>query len=97
MMNIFTFLLELVRVVIILFAGLALLFFVESRLFMNTLEGAPLFLLLFANVIFILVFYRNKLQFSGWYKGKEVKSLHPRASKVLISIAFLAIASAFFL
>ncbi|MFS0556738.1 hypothetical protein [Brevibacillus sp. 179-C9.3 HS] len=97
MLYIFTFLLELVRVVIILFAGLALLFFVESRLFMITLEGAPFFLLLFANTILILVFYRNKFQFSGWYKGKEAKSLPPRASKVLIFTAFLAIVTAFFL
>ncbi|MGG4455229.1 hypothetical protein [Brevibacillus porteri] len=97
MLNIFTFLLEFLRVVIILFAGLALLFFVESRLLLITLEGAPLFLLLFANVVFILVFYRNKLQFSGWYRGKEVKSLPPRTSKALVFIAFLAIVSAFFL
>lgn len=97
MLNIFMFLLELVRVVIILFAGLALLFFVESKLFMIALEGAPFFLLLFANMILFLVFKRNKLQFSGWYKGKEVKHLPPRTSKVLIFIAFLTIASAFFL
>lgn len=97
MLNIFMFLLEYVRVVIILFAGLALLFFLESRLFMITLEGAPFFLLLFANMILILVFYRNKLQFSGWYKGKEVKPLPPRTSKILIFTAFLAIISAFFL
>ncbi len=56
MLNIFMFLLELVRVVIILFAGLALLFFVESKLFMIALEGAPFFLLLFANMILFLVF-----------------------------------------
>lgn len=85
MLNIFMFLLELVRVVIILFAGLALLFFVESKLFMIALEGAPFFLLLFANMILILVFYRKKLQFSGWYKGKEVKHLPPRTRKSLFS------------
>ncbi|WP_429842531.1 hypothetical protein [Brevibacillus sp. FIR094] len=97
MSNLFRFLLELIRVIIILFAGLSLLFFVESKLFLITLEGTPFFLLFFANLLLILVFYRNKLQFSGWYKGKEVKRLSPRATNVLIVVALLAFISSLFL
>ncbi|MED1783173.1 hypothetical protein P4V43_15210 [Brevibacillus fortis] len=97
MSNLFRFLLELIRVIIILFAGLWLLFSVESKLFLITLEGTPFFLLFFANLLLILVLYRNKLQFSGWYKGKEVKRLSPQATNVLIVVALLAFVSSLFL
>lgn len=91
MSNFSTFLLEFVRVLLILLAGLFFLFSIESTLFMITPEGTAFALLLIANVLLILVFYRNKLQFHGWYKGKEVKKLPAKTTRILTFSAFIAI------
>ena len=43
--------------------------------------------------IFILIFvlYRNKLQFSGWYKGEGKEKLSKKASQTLITSSFFFI------
>lgn len=97
MSNLFTFLLEFVRVIILLIVGLLFLFIIESKLLTITLEGTPFFLLMISNVLFILVFYRNKLQFSGWYKGKEVKKLSNRTTWTLVLVALVGLTLAFLL
>lgn len=35
--------------------------------------------------VFVFVLYRNKLQFSGWYKGKGREKLSKKTTIVLIS------------
>ena len=42
-----------------------------------------------AILILFLVLYRNKLQFSGWYKGKGREKLPKKVSKLLISSSIL--------
>jgi len=44
-----------------------------------------------AIVLLLFVFYRNKLQFSGWYTGKERVKLPKKGTAVILSIAGLLI------
>ena len=97
MLKLFLSIIELVRVLLVLILGLMLLFFVESKLLMITLEGTPYALLMFGNMLLIFVFYRNKLQFSGWYKGNEVKKLTRRTTWFLVIVALVALVLAIFL
>ncbi|PAV29685.1 hypothetical protein CIL05_09945 [Virgibacillus profundi] len=41
----------------------------------------------------LFVFYRNKLQFSGWYKGKGREKLSKKISLTVIAVSILMIAS----
>lgn len=52
------------------------------------LGGLAIFVLLF-------VLYRNKFQFSGWYKGKGRKKLPKYVSVTLIFISIILIISPF--
>ncbi|WP_432355579.1 hypothetical protein [Sporosarcina sp. A2] len=45
--------------------------------------------------LFVFVLYRNKLQFSGWYKGKE--RLPRSVSFILISVSFILFIAPFIL
>ncbi|GGJ55516.1 hypothetical protein [Virgibacillus salexigens] len=38
---------------------------------------------------FIYILYRNKYQFSGWYKGKRMQRLSKRTTRVLFSISLV--------
>ncbi|WP_183030274.1 MULTISPECIES: hypothetical protein [Clostridia] len=42
--------------------------------------------------IIIVILYRNKFQFSGWYKGKQVKPLSKTTTRILvvINVAFIS-------
>lgn len=40
-----------------------------------------------AIVILLFVFYRNKLQFGGWYKGEGKEKLSKRVSTILITFS----------
>ncbi|MFK8794646.1 hypothetical protein [Planococcus plakortidis] len=42
-----------------------------------------------AVLVLIFVLYRNKLQFSGWYRGKERRKLRPSVSIPLASASVL--------
>ncbi|HLR67456.1 hypothetical protein [Virgibacillus alimentarius] len=48
-----------------------------------------------AIVVLLFVLYRNKLQFSGWYKGKGRATLPKKVSLALIIISVLLIISPF--
>ncbi len=45
----------------------------------------------------LFVLYRNKLQFSGWYRGKGVKKLPKKVSARLIFISIILIIAPFIL
>jgi len=45
--------------------------------------------------VILFVLYRNKFQFSGWYKGEGVKKLPKPATITLVSIAVLLLAAPF--
>ncbi|MEK3981309.1 hypothetical protein MKY37_20060 [Psychrobacillus sp. FSL K6-2836] len=86
-------LLELIRI-IILFAivGSAIGYFLIYIYLEMGIDTEKYGLIVFV-AIFILFFvlYRNKLQFSGWYKGKGREKLPRKVSQILIlsSIALL--------
>lgn len=50
-----------------------------------------------AVLLLLFVLYRNKLQFSGWYKGKGKEKLSKPFSLMLIGISILLIISPFIL
>lgn len=62
----------------------------ESTKSFSWLGTASIFVLLF-------VLYRNKLQFSGWYKGVGRKRLPRKVSVTLISVSFVMLLSPFIL
>lgn len=82
--------LELLRILIILifFGGLG--WAVLNNIY--TMYEVPIkYMWVGATTIFIIIFvlYRNKLQFSGWYKGKSKEKLPKKVSFLLILISFL--------
>lgn len=50
-----------------------------------------------AILILLFVLYRNKLQFSGWYKGKGRKKLPKKVSVTLISLSLILVITPFIL
>jgi len=50
-----------------------------------------------AILILLFVLYRNKLQFSGWYKGKGRKKLPRKVSVMLISLSVILMITPFLL
>ncbi|WP_085994504.1 hypothetical protein [Oceanobacillus senegalensis] len=50
-----------------------------------------------AIIVLLFVLYRNKLQFSGWYKGKDRKKLPRNVSITLSSISIILIIAPFIL
>jgi len=79
-------LLELIRIIFICaIVGGALGYFFENVYIEIGIDTEKYGWLAFiAILILIFVLYRNKLQFSGWYKGKGRKKLPKIVSQVLI-------------
>lgn len=78
-------LLELIRIpAIFLLLGAMSGFFLESIYTLIGTDSKYFWLGYIAILIIIFVLYRNKLQFSGWYKGKGVKRLPKVISNTLI-------------
>jgi hypothetical protein len=82
--------LELVRIILLFgFPGslLGFLFiFIYDFLGMNVRNNE--WMVFIALFIILIVLYRNKLQFHGWYKGKGREKL-PKITQVLITSATL--------
>ncbi len=87
------FLLEYLRVVFILIFGTVTLTFIEEwiyKLFNASIMENPLnWMAIPANIIIILVLYRNKLQFSGWIRRQDGKRLTKTTSGVLMALAIM--------
>ncbi|MEK4244299.1 hypothetical protein MKZ20_03030 [Psychrobacillus sp. FSL K6-2684] len=79
-------LLELIRVIFIFAIVGAMLgyFLKEMYIGIGTYTEKYNWLGSLAILILIFVLYRNKLQFSGWYKGKGKEKLPKKASRILI-------------
>lgn len=45
--------------------------------------------------VFLFVLYRNKLQFSGWYKGEGRVKLSKKISYIIISLGCILISTPF--
>ncbi|MFD1361569.1 hypothetical protein [Lentibacillus salinarum] len=91
-------LLELLRIIIIfaLLGGLGWML-IENIYTVNEATEAYSWLGAIAILLLLFVLYRNKLQFSGWYKGKGKVKLPKSVSYTLISSSILLIISPFVL
>ncbi len=87
------FILELLRVLLIVMAGTPLLIGIETWLY--SLAGKNIFDFTWmpatANIIIIFVLYRNVLQFGGWFKSKQNKRLGKIYSRILILVSLVLI------
>ncbi|UMZ73433.1 hypothetical protein [Natranaerofaba carboxydovora] len=83
--------LEFVRVLFIFILGISLLFALETWFYnlINVSISEYAWMPGTANILLILVFYRNVLQFRGWFKSKQSKKLSKLHTKILLSIAFV--------
>lgn len=85
--------LEFIRVLLILFLSWAIIWAIVSGVYkvigfdLDNMYGAWIASLSVLMLIFVL--YRNKLQFSGFYKGKEVVKLSRNMTVSLISLSVL--------
>ncbi|WP_151733071.1 hypothetical protein [Paenibacillus tengchongensis] len=86
------FVLELLRIMVLLALVLVLLGNLESGLF-SMLYGRETSPWLFAagNLLLFLVLYRNKLQFGGWYRPERNVKLKPVTAAVCIGASLLLI------
>lgn len=77
--------LELIRIIVLfLLLGAIGGLFVESIYTSFSTEPKYFWLGYIGILILIVVLYRNKLQFSGWYKGKGMKKLPKILSQMFI-------------
>ncbi len=85
------FILELLRIIILLLLVGGLLGFLEKSIYislgLNVNNNPYMYLIGIANLILIFVVYRNKWQFSGWYKGQQKRKLPKQVTILLITIA----------
>lgn len=80
--------LELVRILVIFGILGALGWAIMEQLYTLN-EGASNYSIFggVAILLLLFVFYRNKLQFSGWYTGKERVKLPKKGTAVILSIS----------
>ena len=90
--------LELVRIIAIFGLFGALIWIIIGNMYTinNAIESYS-WLGALAILVLLFVLYRNKLQFSGWYKGKGRKKLPVEVSNTLIFISVLLMISPFVL
>ncbi|WP_068674133.1 hypothetical protein [Oceanobacillus sp. Castelsardo] len=90
--------LELLRIIIIfvLLGGLAWAI-IGNIYTINGVTETYSWLSALSILVLLFVLYRNKLQFSGWYKGKGRKKLPKNVSILFISISIILIIAPFIL
>lgn len=82
------FILEIIRVFLILFISLIILGYVQQQIV--RLFGFTKFnwnLIFIADLLLIYVLYKNKLQFTGWFKSPHNKALSSKSTKLTIGVA----------
>jgi len=90
--------LELLRIVVIIgLLGTLGWIVIENIYKINKITQNYSWLGALAILILLFVLYRNKLQFSGWYKGKGRKKLSKKVSVTLISLSVVLIITPFIL
>ncbi|WOV85768.1 hypothetical protein PGH26_07495 [Sporosarcina jeotgali] len=81
---------ELLRVCIILVFGGGIGWMIARNLYiMNNADADTMWMGAIAVFLSLFVLYRNKLQFSGWYKGNSKEKLPKAVSFVLILLSFI--------
>lgn len=90
--------LELLRMIVIFgLLGAFGWFVIENIYTINQTTKSYSWLGALAILILLFVLYRNKLQFSGWYKSKDRKKLSKKVSVLLISLSVILVITPFIL
>ena len=86
-------LLELIRIIFLSTIVGSIFFYIINYIYLEMGIDTEKFGFIVFTAIFILFFvlYRNKLQFSGWYKGKGKEKLPRIVSQILILSAIVLI------
>ncbi|WP_079505104.1 hypothetical protein [Mesobacillus jeotgali] len=82
------FIIEIIRVFLILFIGLLILGYVEQKII--KLLGFTEFnwtLIFIADLLLIYIYYKNKLQFTGWFKSTHNKALSKSGTRFALGAA----------
>ncbi|MGG0846872.1 hypothetical protein [Peribacillus simplex] len=84
-------LLELIRIILIFGIAGSIISIIVNGIYINIGVNMNQYGWLGSIAILILLFvwYRNKLQFSGWYSGKGKEKLPKTASRILIMCSLL--------
>ncbi|MES1041486.1 MULTISPECIES: hypothetical protein [Peribacillus] len=77
-------LLELIRIILIFGIAGTIISSIINGIYINIGVNQYGWLGSIAILLLLFVWYRNKLQFSGWYSGKGKEKLPKTASKILI-------------
>ncbi|MFJ7928759.1 hypothetical protein [Peribacillus sp. NPDC096448] len=77
-------LLELIRIILIFGIAGTILSNIVNGIYINIGVNQYGWLCYIAILLLLFVWYRNKLQFSGWYSGKGKEKLPKMASLVII-------------
>ncbi|SEK34296.1 hypothetical protein SAMN04488688_101514 [Paenibacillus sp. cl141a] len=88
--------LEIIRMMIMMMIVTAVLGSIEHQILKSWISWEEsYFLFLFAgNVCWFLVLYRNRLQFSGWYRSAETqRKLSRNATRTIVAFGALLIAA----
>ncbi|GEN52279.1 hypothetical protein [Halobacillus faecis] len=87
-------LLELLRIVFLFIFGGALVWVILGPIYnVHPSSGGYQWLGAIGVFGFLFVMYRNRWQFSGWYKGKRKKKLSGRVTRVILAGAAVLLAS----
>jgi len=86
-------LLELIRIILLFAIVGSIMFYFLNYIYLEMGIATEKFGLIVFTAIFIVYFilYRNKLQFSGWYKGQGREKLPRKVSQILILSAIVLI------
>lgn len=77
-------LLELIRIILIFGIAGTIISTIVNGIYINIGVNQHGWLGSIAILLLLFVWYRNKLQFSGWYSGKGKEKLPKMASQILI-------------
>ena len=92
MLKLFSFILELMRLCVLLVLTLVILGGLE-RILYQLLFGSPIYYgtMGLGNFLLFFVLYRNYFQFKGWYKSEKNVKLSRNLTRSLIAISFVLI------
>lgn len=90
--------LELLRIIIIIFIAGGLAWFLIGGIYkVNEVTESYQWIAGLGIYVSLFVLYQNKLQFSGWYKGEGRKKLSKAATTILLSCSIIMLAIPFVL
>ncbi|KOP67799.1 hypothetical protein AMS62_22990 [Bacillus sp. FJAT-18019] len=86
--------LEMIRMKIIMMIFVMILSNIEQQILELWIpwEGLYYLFLFIGNVLWFAVLYRNRLQFSGWYRSKLQEKLSRKSTWILMSLGTIFIA-----